>query len=58
MKYILLFNVDKANRLDVGNAVNPRPSEEDKKLVVVKSPNAINPLLWDCYVSIYDSLLN
>ncbi|KAJ9678683.1 hypothetical protein PVL29_020770 [Vitis rotundifolia] len=41
--------VYKANRLDVGNAVNPRPSEEDKKLVVVKSPNAINPLLWDCY---------
>ncbi|CAK9135083.1 unnamed protein product [Ilex paraguariensis] len=37
----------KANRLNVGNAVNPRPSEEDKKLVVVKSPNAINPLLWD-----------
>lgn len=39
--------VYKANRLDVGNAVNPRPSDEDKKLVVVKSPNAINPLVWD-----------
>ncbi|PIN26917.1 Manganese superoxide dismutase [Handroanthus impetiginosus] len=39
--------VYKANRLDVGNAVNPHPSEEDKKLVVVKSPNAINPLVWD-----------
>lgn len=39
--------VYKANRLNVGNAVNPRPKEEDKKLVVVKSPNAINPLIWD-----------
>ncbi|CAN0860658.1 Superoxide dismutase [Fe] 2, chloroplastic [Linum grandiflorum] len=39
--------VYKANRLDVENAVNPRPSEEDKKLVVVKSPNAVNPLVWD-----------
>ncbi|KAL1559345.1 Superoxide dismutase [Salvia divinorum] len=39
--------VYKANRLDVGNAVNPVPSEEDKKLVVVKSPNAINPLVYD-----------
>lgn len=39
----------KANRLDVGNAVNPRPSEEDKKLVVVKSPNAVNPLVWDYF---------
>lgn len=37
----------KANRLDVGNAVNPHPSEEDKKLVIVKSPNAVNPLVWD-----------
>ncbi|XP_019057912.1 PREDICTED: superoxide dismutase [Fe] 2, chloroplastic isoform X2 [Tarenaya hassleriana] len=37
----------KANRLDVGNAVNPIPKEEDKKLVIVKSPNAINPLIWD-----------
>nr|ARX97647.1 iron superoxide dismutase [Kandelia obovata]ARX97650.1 iron superoxide dismutase 3 [Kandelia obovata] len=41
--------VYKANRLDVGNAVNPRPSDEDKKLVVVKSPNAVNPLVWDYY---------
>lgn len=39
--------VYKANRLDVGNAVNPRPSDEDKKLAVVKSPNAVNPLVWD-----------
>ncbi|CAL1390939.1 unnamed protein product [Linum trigynum] len=44
--------VYKANRLDVENAVNPIPSEEDKKLVVVKSPNAVNPLVWD-----YDPLL-
>ncbi|CAK7336892.1 unnamed protein product [Dovyalis caffra] len=41
--------VYKANRLDVGNAENPCPSEEDKKLVVVKSPNAVNPLIWDYY---------
>ncbi|KAA8538864.1 hypothetical protein F0562_025556 [Nyssa sinensis] len=27
--------------------VNPRPSDEDKKLVVVKSHNAVNPLVWD-----------
>lgn len=45
-------NLDKANRLGVGNAVNPNPSEEDKKLVIVKSPNAVNPLVWDYYVSI------
>lgn len=38
--------VYKANRLDVGNAVNPFPSE-DNKLMVVKSPNAVNPLVWD-----------
>lgn len=37
----------KANRLDVANAVNPLPKEEDKKLVIVKSPNAVNPLVWD-----------
>ncbi|KAK4489358.1 hypothetical protein RD792_005165 [Penstemon davidsonii] len=39
--------VYKANRLGVGNSVNPRPSEEDKKLEIVKSPNAVNPLVWD-----------
>ncbi|GER50855.1 superoxide dismutase [Striga asiatica] len=44
--------VYKANRLDVGNAVNPLPSDEDKKLVVVKSPNAVNPIIWDYSVSI------
>ncbi|GMP23781.1 hypothetical protein CsSME_00001256 [Camellia sinensis var. sinensis] len=43
----------KANRLDVGNAVNPLPSEEDKKLVVVKSPNAVNPLVWDYTISFF-----
>ncbi|XP_020865907.1 superoxide dismutase [Fe] 2, chloroplastic isoform X2 [Arabidopsis lyrata subsp. lyrata] len=37
----------KANRLDVANAVNPLPKEEDKKLVIVKTPNAVNPLVWD-----------
>lgn len=42
---------DKANRLNVDNAVNPFPSEKDKKLVVVKSPNAVNPLVWDYSVS-------
>ncbi|XP_058724395.1 superoxide dismutase [Fe], chloroplastic [Vicia villosa] len=36
----------KENRLDVGNAVNPLATEEDKKLVVLKSPNAVNPLVW------------
>lgn len=41
--------VYKANKLDVGNAVNPKPSEDDKKLVIVKSPNAVNPLVWDYY---------
>ncbi|XP_058086744.1 superoxide dismutase [Fe], chloroplastic [Magnolia sinica] len=39
--------VYKANRLDVGNAVNPCPSEKDNKLVVTRSPNAVNPLVWD-----------
>ncbi|XP_044480435.1 superoxide dismutase [Fe], chloroplastic-like [Mangifera indica] len=39
----------KANRLNVDNAENPLPSEEDKKLVVVKSPNAVNPLVWDYF---------
>ncbi|GAB2212680.1 hypothetical protein Drorol1_Dr00020661 [Drosera rotundifolia] len=37
----------KTGKLDVGNAVNPRPTEEDKKLAVLKSPNAVNPLVWD-----------
>lgn len=39
----------KANRLDVENAVNPWPSEKDKELVIVKSPNAVNPLVWDYF---------
>ncbi|XP_010442589.1 PREDICTED: superoxide dismutase [Fe] 2, chloroplastic-like isoform X2 [Camelina sativa] len=37
----------KANRLEVANAVNPLPTEEDKKFVIVKTPNAVNPLVWD-----------
>jgi superoxide dismutase len=49
---LFFISLDKANRLDVGNAVNPRPSDEDKKLVIVKSPNAVNPLVWDYSVSI------
>ncbi|OMO94794.1 Manganese/iron superoxide dismutase [Corchorus capsularis] len=39
----------KANRFDVENAVNPWPSDKDKKLVIVKSPNAVNPLVWDYF---------
>ncbi|OMO52322.1 Manganese/iron superoxide dismutase [Corchorus olitorius] len=39
----------KANRLDMENAVNPWPSDKDKKLVIVKSPNAVNPLVWDYF---------
>ncbi|XP_057433388.1 superoxide dismutase [Fe], chloroplastic [Lotus japonicus] len=39
----------KENRLDVGNAINPLASDEDKKLVVVKTPNAVNPLVWGYY---------
>lgn len=45
-------DADKANRLDVANAVNPLPKEEDKKLVIVKTPNAVNPLVWDYSVSV------
>ncbi|XP_022941795.1 superoxide dismutase [Fe], chloroplastic isoform X2 [Cucurbita moschata] len=26
---------------------HPRPSEKDRKLVILKSPNAVNPLVWD-----------
>ncbi|KAH0859073.1 hypothetical protein HID58_087334, partial [Brassica napus] len=37
----------KANRLDVANAINPLPKEEDKTLVIVKTPNAVNPLVCD-----------
>lgn len=32
--------------------MNPQPADEDKKLVVVKSPNAVNPLVWGYSVSI------
>ncbi|XP_020520111.1 superoxide dismutase [Fe], chloroplastic isoform X1 [Amborella trichopoda] len=37
----------KANKLNVDNAVNPRPSENDYKIVVARTPNAVNPLVWD-----------
>ena len=46
-----MFVLDKEHKLDIPNARNPRPSEEDKKLVVVKSPNAVNPLVWEYHVS-------
>ncbi|KAJ4784966.1 Superoxide dismutase [Rhynchospora pubera] len=39
----------KAHRLGVGNDINPRPSKKDKRLVVVKTPNAVSPLVWDYY---------
>ena len=45
-------DADKANRLDVANAINPLPKEEDKTLVIVKTPNAVNPLVWDYSVSV------
>ncbi|CAF2319775.1 unnamed protein product, partial [Brassica napus] len=45
----------KANRLDVANAINPLPTEEDKKLVIVKTPNAVNPLVWDYSVNLESS---
>nr|GEY00947.1 methyltransferase-like protein 17, mitochondrial [Tanacetum cinerariifolium] len=38
-------------KLDIPNARNPHPSEEDKKLVVVKIPNAVNPLVWEYHMS-------
>ncbi|GKC41773.1 Fe superoxide dismutase 2, partial [Tanacetum coccineum] len=41
------------HKLDIPNARNPRPSEEDKKLVVVKSPNAVNPLVWEYHHAYY-----
>ncbi|MQL87374.1 hypothetical protein Taro_019917 [Colocasia esculenta] len=43
--------VYKANKLDVGNAVNPCPTENEYKLVIEKTPNAVNPLVWDYSVS-------
>ena len=50
--FLHLIVSDKANKLDVGNAVNPCPTEEDNKLIVAKSPNAVNPLVWDYSVCI------
>ncbi|KAJ8448340.1 hypothetical protein Cgig2_021968 [Carnegiea gigantea] len=40
---------DKSETLDVGNAVNPKASDDDKKLAVIKTPNAVNPLVWNDY---------
>ncbi|KAK7278564.1 hypothetical protein RJT34_23596 [Clitoria ternatea] len=39
----------KASKLDVGSAENPPSSDEDSKLVLLKSPNAVNPLVWSGY---------
>ncbi|KAJ3681581.1 hypothetical protein LUZ60_014154 [Juncus effusus] len=36
----------KGSRLGVGNDRNPRPSPKDRRLVVTKTPNTINPLVW------------
>lgn len=41
--------VYKSETLDVGNAVNPKASDDDQKLAVVKTPNAVNPLVWNDY---------
>lgn len=41
--------VYKSETLDVGNAVNPKASDNDQKLAVVKTPNAVNPLVWNDY---------
>lgn len=52
MAFTLVFPfsyIDKESRLDVGNVLNPLQSGEDKKLVVVKTPNAVNPLVWNYY---------
>ena len=43
------MKLDKASKLDAANAANPPPSDEDNKLVVLKSPNAVNPLVWGGY---------
>ncbi|KAJ1435759.1 Manganese/iron superoxide dismutase [Sesbania bispinosa] len=39
----------KASRFDTGDAANLPSSDEDNKLVVLKSPNAVNPLVWGSY---------
>ncbi|XP_027937388.1 superoxide dismutase [Fe], chloroplastic isoform X3 [Vigna unguiculata] len=39
----------KASKLDGENAANPPSADEDNKLVVIKSPNAVNPLVWGGY---------
>lgn len=41
--------VYKSESLDVGNAVNPKPSDDDKKLAIVKTPNAVTPLVFNDY---------
>ncbi|XP_020222425.1 superoxide dismutase [Fe], chloroplastic isoform X1 [Cajanus cajan] len=39
----------RASKFDAENAENPPSPDEDNKLVVIKSPNAVNPLVWGCY---------
>lgn len=38
-----------SSKFDTGNGANLPSSDEDKKLVVLKSPNAVNPLVWGGY---------
>ena len=39
----------RASKLGGENAENPPSTHEDNKLVVIKSPNAVNPLVWGSY---------
>ncbi|KAK7356507.1 hypothetical protein VNO80_15780 [Phaseolus coccineus] len=39
----------RASKLNGENAENPPSAHEDNKLVVIKSPNAVNPLVWGSY---------
>ncbi|CAJ1976581.1 unnamed protein product [Sphenostylis stenocarpa] len=39
----------RASKFDGENAANPPSPNEDNKLVVIKSPNAVNPLVWGGY---------
>jgi len=39
----------RARKFDGENVANPPSPDEDNKLVVLKSPNAVNPLVWGGY---------
>uniref|UniRef100_A0A2P2KG74 Superoxide dismutase n=1 Tax=Rhizophora mucronata TaxID=61149 RepID=A0A2P2KG74_RHIMU len=41
--------VYKPKGLHVGNTADPCPAKDDRDLVVLNSPNAVNPLVWDYY---------